>query len=125
MSKIENTSELDIEACEETVVVTSNTVDIDVLDLTVVKTASCGFAVQGGTVTFCTTIQNSSKTEIKDAVFHDALNSRLTYVANSFIVNGTHHTPTIKGQTIEYKLTLPKNSKTTICFKVKIGPEKE
>jgi len=125
MSKIDNTSSLDVDVCEESVTISSNTVDVEIVDLEIVKTVNCPWTVTGGTLRFCTAITNPSEDiDIEDALFHDTLNGRLTYVTGSFTVDGHPATPTVSGQSIEYVIPeIPAGETVTICFDVTVGPE--
>jgi len=120
-NKIENISELKLEACDEAIIVESNGVEVEVVDLGVVKSANCDWTVKGGTVKFCTKITNPSDKNIEDAVFKDVLNPRLTYVAGTFTVNNKQETPSHYDNTLEYVIgTLHKESSVVICFKVRV-----
>ena len=123
MSFINNTSYLDVTTCDEVVTASSNQVNFEVVELTIVKTTSCPWTVTGGTITYCTTITNPSlDMDLLGAVFSDVLDNRLSYVVDSFTLNGTPETPTINGQRIEFTLDILADSVTTICFQVLVGP---
>ena len=123
MSKITNTSELEVETCEDTATVTSNAADLEIIEITLEKTVSCGYSVPGGIVTYCTKITNPSEDiTLTEAVFSDVLDSRLSYVAHSFTVNDVPENPTVNGQKIEY--TIPEiapETVVTICLKAKVN----
>ena len=127
MSNIENFSELGVTACDETIFATSNTVELEILDLSIVKSVSCPWTVVGGTVQFCVTITNpSDDMALPDAIFRDVLNDRLTYVEDTFTVDGHPETPIYNPDTNTLEYTIPviePNSSVTICFKVKVGAQ--
>ncbi|MCL2675435.1 MAG: hypothetical protein FWE84_02435 [Firmicutes bacterium] len=121
MSIVENISQLDVEACEETVVIESNEVEVEIVDLTLTKTVSCEFTFPGGVLTFCTLIENESEREIEDALFRDALDDRLTFIAGTFTVNGVPTTPVYENNTLEYLIPLiSPESEIEICFDVRV-----
>ena len=120
MSKINNTSELEVEACGEMMTIHSNEVEVDVIDLRVVKTV-CPLTFAGGTIQFCTEITNPSDYPISPAVFRDVLDPRLTYIQGTFLVNGEPRTPTVTNNKLEYVIpVIEPHSTVLICFKVRV-----
>jgi len=121
MSLIENTSELDVETCDEEIAtVKSNTVEVDIVELGIQKSASCSWTVPGGEITFCNVITNTSETDLEEVVFRDVLDPRFTYVEDSFEVDEQPQTPSISNNTIEYMIDeLNGGASITICFKVR------
>ncbi|MCL2569856.1 MAG: hypothetical protein FWE16_01470 [Firmicutes bacterium] len=121
--KIKNTSFVDIELCEDTVTVTSQEVEVSELQLSVVKTAMCPFAVVGGTIKFCTTIKNTTGFTIHELVFRDELDENLSYVEGSFTVNGGQEDdPTIIGRVITFPMEkIEDDEEIVICFKVRVN----
>jgi len=121
MANIKNQSIVDIESCEDKIVVVSNEVEVRELQLSVVKTSLCPFAVVGGTIKFCTTIKNNTGVTIHDLVFHDELDENLSYKNGSFTVNGEEEDPIIEGQLIKYEIDqIEDDEEITICFKVMV-----
>ncbi len=73
-----------------------------------------------------TIVVNSDMTTITNPEFQDTLPTGLTYVKDSFTVNGTSQTPTVNGQMITYNFTSEKTddkiSKSyTIQFSTSVG----
>ena len=122
MSTLENYSELNVETCDsEIATTTSNTVEVDVVELSIEKSASCGWTVPGGVITFCSVIDNPSETDLFDVLFKDELDPRFEYQDGSFEVDESPETPTITGNTIEFLITeLKGGTSVKICFKVKV-----
>ena len=117
VTTINNTSYLDVLVCNDLVTTTSNPVQVEVVDLGIVKTSSCPWTVRGGKVTFCTQITNPSiDRDLIAAVFRDILNDRLTYVDGSFTVNGVPETPIISGQQMQFTLDIMSGQTVSICF---------
>ncbi|MCL2176563.1 MAG: hypothetical protein FWB72_01225 [Firmicutes bacterium] len=117
-----NQSGLNFEICEDQMVVLSNEVEATELVIIVTKTQSCPYFVVGGTITYCTTIENQSEIPLEDLKWFDNLDQRLTYVEDSFLVDGTQQTPTIDGQELSFNIdTIDINQTITICFKVQVG----
>ena len=118
-----NQSGLDIELCQEPMRVLSNEVEATELALTVTKTQSCDFFVVGGTIRYCVEIKNESGVEITPIRWFDDLDNRLSYIADTFTVDGSPETPTINGQELSWDIgTLAGNQTVNICFKVTVGP---
>ncbi|MCL2228202.1 MAG: hypothetical protein FWC00_00050 [Firmicutes bacterium] len=113
--------ELEIETCcVELGAVASNTVDIDLVEVNIQKSASCGWTMPGGVITFCNLITNQSETDLEQVIFRDKLDTRFQYVQDSFTVDGVSKTPTVDNNTIVYCIDfLQGQSCTNICFKVK------
>ena len=104
---IGNQTFLDLELCEEAVTVQSNQVETDIIDLTIVKSASCNVALVGGKICYKVTITNNSDVDLEYIMFRDPLAPNLTYIEGSFEVDGTPQTPTIVGNELQYELTIP------------------
>ena len=123
MPNITNTSNLNLELCDESVTIASNEVQSKELDLTFTKTQSCQYFITGGTITYCIEIDNRSDVEFDSLRWFDVLDNRLTYVNNTFTANGAPKTPTINGQEISWSFaTLHRHERITICFTAKVGP---
>ena len=125
MAVVLNSSHLDVEVDGVTKTIDSNEVQVEVVNLSIVKSAASSWTIQGGTIHYCVAVTNESETEtITDAVFRDVLADRLTYVEDSFTVDGDEETPVISGQTISYTIpTLEPEQTVNICFAVTVGPE--
>jgi len=120
--KINNTSYLSIQTCDETITTPSNTASVEIIELEINKTSTCPWTIKGGTITYCTTITNpSASTDIYNAVFNDTLVDRLTYVDGSFTVDGVPVAPQVTGQLIEYTLNIASEQTVVICFKALVG----
>ena len=117
-----NKSGVSVEFCDDPMVVLSNDVEVTELALILTKSANCAYFVTGGTITYCTTINNASDLEIEDSKWFDNLNPRLTYIEDSFLVDGVAAVPTIDGQELSYNISsLLPNQSMVICFKVLVG----
>ena len=122
MTTITNESNLDLTLCEGEITVTSNSAESEELDLTINKTVNCPYYVVGNKLTYCTTIKNNSEYNFEDLTWRDTLASRLTYVEDSFTVNGTAETPTQDGQELSYDIaSLAEDETITICFQALVG----
>jgi len=113
MPTLSNITALDFELCEEAMTVHSNEVETRIIDLKITKSASCAFAIVGGRICYTVTIETN--TAIENVTFRDTLANELEYIAGSFEVNGTPHTPTIVGNEIQYTFNLPAGT-TVITF---------
>jgi len=119
---ISNRSGLNIDLCDDPMIVMSNEVEVSEIILTLQKTASCEYFITGGTITFCTKINNSSDIEIDDIRWFDDLDPRLSYIADTFLVDGTAATPIIIDQELSYMIeTIAPGQSMLICFKVLVG----
>lgn len=79
----------------------------------------------GDTATFNIEIANAGDTAANDVEFSDTLAAGLTYVPNSFLVNGVAQAPTIMGQVISYTIpTVPAANQpgnpVTVSFQVTV-----
>jgi len=119
-----NQSFLDLELCQEAVTASSNTVETQILDISLIKEASCGYVIAGGKLCYTVKIVNNSDMELTDVVFRDPLPDNLTYVEDSFVVDGEEETPTMDGDNVLiYTLTVPPNSTVVIEFCVIVDKE--
>ena len=119
--KIINKSKIEIEACDETIIVESNEVTVHKLHLNVVKTAACNITVIGHQIKYCVSVKNESGVDLSNLLFKDTIDPHTSYVPGSFEVDGHPKTPTVQGHTISYKIPELKDGKTTnICFRVKV-----
>jgi len=119
---ITNTSSVDISSCDDVITVTSDPLDVYQLQLAVVKTSSCQVASVGGTIKYCVSITNTTGTALFDLVFKDLLDVNLSYVNDSFTVDGQGYTPTIVGQLLSYEIDEIQNEQEiVICFKVDVN----
>ena len=118
---ITNKSQIEIEACDETIVIESNEETVHKLKLEVIKTAGCKVTAVGHHISYCVTVKNESEVDLYDLLFKDVLDDRTSYVDGSFRVNGSPATPTVVGQTITYVIPEIEDDETiTICFKVTV-----
>jgi len=126
MPTMQNQSFLDFELCDEAVSVHSEPVDIDVIDLTMTKVASCDKVVVGKDICYTVTIVNNSDVEI-DGTFRDPLDENVEYVTGSFKVTvGEDHpieeNPTISPENVmTYPITIPADETVVIEFCVKVA----
>ena len=124
--RITNQSSFEFDLCEDTVVIESNEIGVEVVDTDcyrVEKTASCGYVAAGGEVTFCSTIRSTCTEHHGSAfTFKDLLAPEFEYLPGSFTVNGTHETPTVNGHLVEFHLMDShwQNGQITICFRVRV-----
>jgi uncharacterized repeat protein (TIGR01451 family) len=123
-SKIKNKAYLEIEACEEDLVIESNEVVAETIDLKLEKTQSCNYAVVGGKLKYTVKIINQCDTDILNVNFMDIFDDCCEYVAGSFEVDGKKETPTVVDNILEYLLHEIKGDETiTITFEVKINED--
>lgn len=111
----------DFDFCEEAMVVNSNTVETEIIDLQVTKTANVPFTMVGQTICYTVTIVNNSDVDVEDILFTDPLESYLTYVDGSFAVDGTPETPTVTGNEIQYELSVPAGATVLVTFCVVVN----
>jgi len=118
---ITNKSQIEIEACEETIVLESNETTVHKLELDIEKTAGCNITAVGHHINYCVRIKNESEVDLQDLLFKDILDTKTSYVTGSFEVNGSPATPTVVGHTITYTIAeLEDDDTVTICFRVRV-----
>ena len=116
-----NRSQIEIEACDETITVTSNETNVSVLHLEVVKTAGCNITAIGHHIDYCVRVTNNSGVDLFDLVFRDTLDPRTSFVVGSFTVDGQPRTPTVQNNTITYNIPeIRANETINICFRVRV-----
>ena len=116
-----NRSQIEIEACDETITVQSNQTTVTRLELEVVKTAGCNITAVGHHIDYCVRITNNSGVDLFDLVFRDTLDPRTSFVPGSFTVDGQPRTPTVQNNTITYDIPEIRDGETiTICFRVRV-----
>lgn len=119
-----NQSQLEFAICDgdDAVVISSNETIADEVSLTITKTQSCDYFVVGSRITYCVFVYNNSAVTLEALRWYDTLDSRLTYVVDSFTVEGEIEIPTESGQTLEWIIDeLPASSGVEICFQVIVG----
>ncbi|MCL2846467.1 MAG: DUF11 domain-containing protein [Firmicutes bacterium] len=132
----ENQAFLDIELCDEAVIVESEVSETEILDLTITKESDCPYAVIGGTICYTVTITNNTDhtfdgrddTAFSPLVFRDPLAENLEYIVDTFTfsINGaippTHGTPTIDTDNIMTfdDWTIPPQSTVVVEFCVRV-----
>ena len=120
-NQITNKSQIEIEACDETIVIESNETTVHKLVLDIVKTAGCNVTAVGHHISYCVSIKNESEVDLHDLLFKDVIDATTSYVTGSFEVNGTPETPTVVGHTITYMIADLEDDETiTICFRVRV-----
>ena len=118
---ITNKAQIEIEACDETIVIESNEETVHILKLVVTKTAGCAVTAVGHHINYCVTIRNESGVELHDLLFKDIIDSKTSYVTGSFRVNDSPATPTVVGHTITYNIpSLDDDDTVRICFRVSV-----
>ena len=126
MGTLGNHSFLDFNLCEEAIVVQSESVETEVIDITIKKEASCGFVIKGGKICYTITIDNKSDVELEDVTFRDPLDQNLTYEEDSFEVDGHKVQPEIEDNVITHKLNIPAETIIEIKFcAIAFKPEEE
>ena len=116
-----NKSQVEIEACDETIIIESNTATVNKLRLEVVKTAGCNITAVGHNISYCVAIKNESGVDLQDLVFKDNIDPHTSYVTGSFEVNGQTRTPQVQGHEITYQIDEIEDDETvTICFRVRV-----
>ena len=119
--QIINRSQIEIEACDETIVVESNDEIVHKLQLEVVKTAGCNITAVGNQISYCVRVTNDSGVDLYDLLFRDIIDPHTSFVAGSFTVDGQHRTPTVQGHTITYDIPELRDGETiNICFRVRV-----
>ena len=119
---IVNQAQIEIEACDETLIVESNEVTVEKLQLEVIKTAGCNITAVGSQIRYCVSITNESGVDLFDLLFKDEIDPHTSYVAGSFEVDGHPRTPTVHGHTITYLIPELKDDETiVICFRVRVN----
>lgn len=104
----------------------SNTVDVDVADVDIVKTVNKEFVAVGDTLTFSTTITNIGNAPIENLIFTDAPPPNTTYVDPSLNINGTLYpsldpnSPIDLGSEVASLFPLPPGNSITISYRVSI-----
>jgi len=133
MATLGNQTFLDLELCEAAVTVPSNPVNVDIIDLQITKSASCGMAVVGGEICYTVTIINNSDIDFTEEgagtiTFRDPLDSHVTLDETSFMVsNDPEAEPVMVGNEITYELSIGAGETVTInfCVTVDSAPEPE
>jgi len=121
LDSIINRAQIEIEACDETIVVESNEAEVNKLHLIVVKTPGCNLTAVGHHIDYCVSVKNESGVDVEDLLFRDVLDSHTSYVTGSFMVNGAPATPTVQGQTITYLIPeIEDDEEIVICFRVRV-----
>ena len=116
-----NKSQIEIEACDEKIVIASNEEVVHKLHLEVIKTAGCNITAVGHHIKYCVSVKNESNVDLYDLLFKDTIAPHTSYVTGSFRVDGQPKTPIVQGNTLTYKILELKNNKTVkICFAVKV-----
>jgi len=125
MPIMQNQTFLDLELCEESITINSDIVDVDVIDLTLTKEASCNMVIVGKDVCYTVTIVNNSDVAL-DTTFRDPLALNTTYVEDSFTVKvgdeePVGETPSIDGDNVmTHPLTVPANETVVVEFCVTV-----
>ena len=100
---------------------TSDTVTAVLIDDTTViitKSQDSNVIVQGGTLEYTVTINNTGAETLNNVVFFDEIPTGLTYVAESFKVDDATETPGIMGQELTYTIATLPTGIITIKFEV-------
>ena len=120
-NEILNRAQVEIEACDETITIQSNQVEVKRLRLEVVKTAGCNVTAVGHHIRYCVAIKNESEVDLHDLLFKDILDPDTSYEAGSFTVDGQPRTPQVQGHEITYRIPLLQDDQTmNICFRVRV-----
>ena len=125
MATILNNATIDVLVDGEVKTIPSNDVEVEIISLSIVKSSSSTWTIEGGTIHYCVAVTNNdTMTTITDTVFRDDLDGRLTYVTDSFTVDNNPETPVISGQEISFTIpTLAPGQTVNICFTVSVGSE--
>ena len=119
--QIINRAQIEIEACDETITVQSNSEIVNKLQLEVAKTAGCNITAVGNQVSYCVRVTNDSGVDLFDLLFRDMIDPHTSFVAGSFTVDGQPRTPTVQGHTITYNIPELRDDETiNICFHVRV-----
>ena len=123
-NKIINQASVEIEMHDGMHVIKSDLVEINPINIKVVKTANCDRVVVGGTIVYTIKIINECTSDVEDLLFKDVIDSCTEYVKDSFKVGDDYKTPDLDGDTLSYKIEkLESCDEVTIMFEVKVGEE--
>jgi len=99
----------------------SNEVETEILDITITKQTDCAYAVTGKTICYSFQIINNSPIDTEQIIFEDELDARLSYIEESFEVDGLPEKPELSGQIIQYALDIPSGETVEIKFCVTVN----
>ena len=119
--KVRNKALLEVPMCDQTVVLETQELEAEKLDICFEKEQNCNAVFVGGCIKYAVKICNQSDCEIKNLTFKDILDECMELCCQSFTVNGVHEHPEICGREILYKLPcLKPHVGTIIMFKVRV-----
>jgi len=107
--------------CLEPRIFESNEVQTEIVDLSITKTPSCGYAIPGGTICYTIVAENNSEVDMFGVLFSDVIPANTTYIVDSFMVDGVQQTPMMAENTIQELIDIPAGESVTITFCVKIN----
>ncbi|MCL2599211.1 MAG: DUF11 domain-containing protein, partial [Firmicutes bacterium] len=85
--------------CDEAIIVASNEAVVEIVDLQIVKEADVPYTVVGKTICYTITVTNHSALNI-ETLFTDEIQSYLTYIDASFLVDDVPQTPDIQNNVL-------------------------
>lgn len=97
----------------------SNTVIAELFEdtsVTLLKTQSSNIVVSEGTITYTIIITNNAIDSVSNFNLLDTIPNGMTYVDESFKINGIADTPTIVDQELSYQFTTLPTGVTTVTF---------
>lgn len=120
-NKIRNQSSIRIELCDGEHTIESNIVEVEPIDIKVIKEQSCNKALVGDKIKYTVKIINECGAETHDLLFKDVLNECLRFIDGSFTVNEHPETPEIHDNTLTFTIeTLESCETITITFEVEV-----
>lgn len=99
---IKNKASIEIDTCDELIHFDSNEVEAHYLDIELIKSQDCIWAIHGKNLKYCVLVRNNSGQDIYDLLFRDMLDNGVQYVPESFTVDGAQQTPIISGHELSY-----------------------
>lgn len=103
-NEIKNKAIIKVEYCGERHFIESNEVELNKIDLIVLKRQNKNAAFVGDCVKYTITIYNDSKTDLYNLEFEDKLAKDLKYVRDSFKVNGIKENPCYEHNDLSYRI---------------------
>ena len=105
-------------ACYGPFTSTSETVQIQIVDLQITK-QSCPYALVGKDICYVVTIINNSNIDMQGLLFVDELAPGISYVSDTFTVDGESQTPMIADNIIQHPIDIGAGGLVEITFCVR------
>jgi len=98
----------------------SNQVTTEIIDIEITK-STCQFVLSGKDICYTIIATNYSDIDFNNLLFSDELDSNVTYVPNTFLVNGDQKTPMMADNTIQYLINIPSGDSVEMKFCVRVN----